>query len=532
MDEQEYRVAFDIEAPAFGINIGTSQCTVAVWNGSQVEILRNNPPANVYKMFSIFNMKRLIGRHDMDPAVHAGINLPFPVQNLKIGARLLFAALVNKMWKFINIEEGLEILIGELKVMAETQLQHPIEKVVLTVPVSFNRLQLRIITKACHALGLSVLSLIPEPTAVAMLYAQQQKQKQNAHKNMGSGSEKIALIFNMGAGFCDVAVVTVTGGVCRTRGLAGGTLGGEDILQNTMRHLLPDMNRYFSRHSINEIRKMRISTQDAIHKLSIEPSAEIDVNFENGSKIFKVLNRKEFEEVNQNVFEKCASLINQCLHDAEIEADKVDDIILVGGCSNIPKIQKMVIDIFRKELYLGMNPLEAAVCGAALEGAVTSGVQNPSGILDLSWTKKTPMSFGIRADGNNFIPIMPKNTELPASEDLLFTTLHDNQTEALIFVYEGNETSVEKNHLLGYFKYTGIPQAPKGDQVIKVCITNFGLYHLQVITARVICNDKLTAPTVARMPNVDERGVLLAESLYRTYGSTLDLATVRKTEQH
>ncbi|CAI9776331.1 unnamed protein product [Fraxinus pennsylvanica] len=573
MAEQAYTVASDSETTgeerssstvpeiAIGIDIGTSQCSVAVWSGSQVELLRNtrnqklmksyvtfkdevpaggvsNQLAHEYEMLSgaaIFNMKRLIGRVDTDPVVHASKSLPFLVQTLDIGVRPFIAALVKNMWRSTTPEEVLAIFLVELRVMAEMQLKRPIRNVVLTIPVSFSRFQLTRIERACAMAGLHVLRLMPEPTAVALLYAQQQQQ--NVHENMGSGSEKIALIFNMGAGFCDTAITATAGGVSQIRSLAGSTLGGEDILQNTMRHLIPNMDSYFSRHGINEIEKMgllRVATQDAIHKLSTQPSVEIDVDLGNGRKIYKVLNRKEFEEVNQNVFEKCASLINQCLSDAKIEVADVNDVILVGGCSNIPMIRNMVTGICKKDVYSGMNPLEAAVRGAALEGAVASGVNDPFGSLDLLTIQTTPLSIGIRADGNNLVPVIPKNTTMPARKDVFFTTVHDNQAEALIIVYEGDEEAVEKNHLLGYFKIMGIPPASKGVPEINVCMDIDASNSLRVFAGVIMPGEQNpSAPFMEiRMPTVDDGHGWCAEALNRTYGSTLDLVTVQKKVQH
>ncbi|KAL0457203.1 UNVERIFIED_CONTAM: Heat shock protein 8 [Sesamum latifolium] len=433
MAEPAYLVASDSETTgeekssspfpdiAIGIDIGTSQCSVAVWSGSQVELVRNtrnqklmrsyvtfkdeipaggvsNQLAHEYEMLSgaaIFNMKRLIGRVDTDPVVHASKSLPFLVQTLNIGVRPFIAALVKNMWRSTTPEEVLAIFLVELRAMAEVQLKRPVRNVVLTIPVSFSRFQITRIERACAMAGLQVLRLMPEPTAVALLYAQQQQQ--NVHENMGSGSEKIALIFNMGAGFCDVAVTATAGGVSQIKALAGTALGGEDILLNMMRHLLPDMDSHFSTRGIDEIRRMgllRVATQDAIHKLSSQSKVQIDVDLGNGRKISKALGREEFEDVNREIFEKCESLIKQCLHDAKVEVADISDVILVGGCSNIPKLRNIITGVCKREIYSGINPLEAAVRGAALEGAVASGVNDPFGSLDLLTIQATPLSIG------------------------------------------------------------------------------------------------------------------------------------------
>ncbi|KAJ6689385.1 hypothetical protein OIU85_005754 [Salix viminalis] len=510
MAEPQYTVTSDSETigeeksssafpeTAIGIDFGTSQCSVAVWNGSQVELLKNtrnqklmrsyvtfkddvpsggvsNQLSHEYEMLSgaaIFNMKRLIGRVDTDPVVHASKRLPFLVQTLDIGVRPFIAALVSNAWRSTTPEEVLAIFMVELRAMAEVQLKRPIRNVVLTIPVSFSRFQLTRVERACAMAGLHVLRLMPEPTAVALLYAQQQQQ--TVDENMGNGSEKNALIFNMGAGYCDVAVTSTAGGVSQIKAVAGAAIGGEDILQNMMQHLLPNSENLFLSHGINEIKSLgllRVATEDAIHRLSSQTSVQVDVDLRNGSKICKVVTREEFEEVNLKVFEKCESLLTQCLRASKVDIEDLSDVIVVGGCSYIPNIRNVVKGVCRKEeLYQAINPLEAAVCGAALEGAVASGISDPFGSLDLLTIQATPLGVGIRADGNTFVPIIPRNTTMPARKELIFTTTHDNQTEALILVYEGEGIKVEENHLLGYFKIVGITAAPKGIPEINVCM--------------------------------------------------------------
>uniref|UniRef100_A0A8R7Q723 Heat shock 70 kDa protein 8 n=1 Tax=Triticum urartu TaxID=4572 RepID=A0A8R7Q723_TRIUA len=264
MAEQFYTVASDSETTgddkaqqsfpdvAIGIDIGTSRCSVAIWNGHQVELLKNTRSQKgmrSYVMFkddtlsagvtggatkehaheerdilsgsAIFNMKRLIGRMDTDEVVQASKTLPFLVQTLGIGVRPFIAALVNNMWRSTTPEEVLAIFLLELKALVEMHLKHPVRNAVLTIPVAFSRFQQTRIERACAMAGLHVLRLMPEPTAVALLYAQQQQQLMQ--DNMGSGIEKIALIFNIGAGYCDVAVSATAGGVSQIRALAGSS---------------------------------------------------------------------------------------------------------------------------------------------------------------------------------------------------------------------------------------------------------------------------------------------------------------------
>lgn len=575
MAEPAYTVAFDSETtgddkqaatltePAIGVDFGTSQCSVAIWNGSNVELLKNTRNQKLMRSYvifkdeipsggvsedlghdeneifsgrAIFNMKRLIGRIDTDPVVHACKALPFLVQTLGIGVRPFIAALVNNVWRSTTPEEVLAVFLVELRAMAEVQLKRPVRNIVLTIPVSFSRFQLTRIERACAMAGLHVLRLMPEPTAVALLYAQQQQQH-TVHENMGSGFEKVALIFNMGAGFCDVAITATAGGVSQIKALSGSTMGGEDILQNIMHHLMPNMDNFFSSHGISEIKSMallRTVTQDAIHKLSNHSSVPIDVDLGNGAKIKRALTREEFEEVNGKVFEKCESMIKQCLYDAKVAVEDVSDVILVGGCSHIPKIRSLVLGMCkRSDAYQEMNSLEAAVHGAALEGAIASGISDPAGSLDLLTILATPLSLGIRADGDGFVPIIHRNTTIPARKDMSFTTARDNQTEALIVVYEGEGRCVKDNHLLGYFKITGIPQAAKGTPEISICMDINASNVLTVLAGVIMPGAQApVAPFIeVRMPIVDDGHGWCAEAMLKMYGSTLDLATIQRKVQ-
>ncbi|KAF9618774.1 hypothetical protein IFM89_002642 [Coptis chinensis] len=570
MAEPAYTVASDSEttgedkpSPAYpeiaiGIDLGTSQCSLAVWNGSDVELLKNTRNQTLMRSYvtfkdevpsggvsgqlaheidvfsgsAIFNMKRLIGRSDTDPVIHASKTLPFLVQTLDIGVRPFIAALVDKAWRSTTPEEVLALFLVELRAMAEIQLKKAVRDVVLTVPVSFSRFQLTRIERACAMAGLRVLRLMPEPTAVALLYAQQQQQ--SVHENMGSGCEKIALIFNMGAGYCDVCVTATAGGVSQIKALSGSTLGGEDILQNVMHHILPNLDGLFSSHGINEIKAiglLRAATEDAIHKLSSQNSVKIEVDLGNHLRINKVLDHFEFEEVNRKIFEKCESLVTQCLFDAKVDVGNISDVILVGGCSYIPKVRTLVLSLCRKEEpYMAMNPLEAVVRGAALEGAVASGASDPLGSLDLLTLQATPLSIGIQADGNNFVPIINHNTTMPSRKELWFTTAHDNQTEALIAVYEGEGKTVEENHLLGYFKLIGMPPVPKGTPEISVCMDIDAANVLRVFAA--VGMQGIQHPVMpifeVRMPTVDDGHGWCAAVLTKMYGQTLDLKTLPK----
>ncbi|KAG4185225.1 hypothetical protein ERO13_A09G215250v2 [Gossypium hirsutum] len=519
-----------------GIDIGTSQCSVAVWNGSEVELLKNtrNQPLIRFDVpvdndiplgevnyhlshkherlsgASILNMKRLIGRVDTDRVVRASKNFPFLVQTLDMGVRPFIAALVNNVWKSTTPEEVLALYLAELRIMAESKLKRPVKDVVLCIPVSFSRFQLTQIERACTIAGLHVLRLMPEPAAVALLYAQQQQHM--LRDNTGRVSKRIAVVFNMGAGYCDVAVAGIDGGVTEIKALLGSEIGGEDFLQNMMRHLLP------------------IAIQEAIHELSFQESVQIDVDLGHGSRLCKEVKREEFEEVNEYIFFKSGILIVQCMHDADVDVEDLTDVIVVGGCSCIPKIRNLVENLCEREIYQGMNPLTAAVYGTALEGALTSGIDDPLGDVDLLTSQVTTLGIGIRANRSEFLPVIPRNTTMPVHKEMIFTTVKDNQTEALIVVYEGEPEMEDENHLLGYFKITGIPPALKAVPEINVGMDINASNELSVLARLIIPGSRhpLVPVMELKMPTVDDGHSCCAEVLARAYGPTLDSMIVRR----
>ncbi|KAF6163270.1 hypothetical protein GIB67_025134 [Kingdonia uniflora] len=335
------------------------------------------------------------------------------------------------------------------------------------------------ISTLSHTSGCFVLRLIPEPTAMALLYGQHQQQ--TVHDNMGSGSENIAMIYNMGAGYCDACVTATTGGVSHIKALSGSHIGGEDIVQNIMHHLLPNMDSLFLSHENNEMKAMgllRVAAQDAVIKLSTQDIVMMDLNLETGLRICKVLGQPEFEEVNQKVSEKY-------------------------------------------EAYMGMDPLEVVVCSAALEGAVASGVSDPLGSLNLLTIQVTPQSLGIEADRHNFVPIMPRNMTMPTRKEMWFTTTRDNQAEALFVFYEGKGKKVDENRILGYFKIMGIPSAPKGIPEISVFIDLDASNVLRVFAGAV--SPQTHQPVMpfleVMMPTVDDGHGWCAEALVKMYGS-------------
>nr|CAD1837634.1 unnamed protein product [Ananas comosus var. bracteatus] len=353
---------------------------------------------------------------------------------LDIGVRPFIAALVNNVWRATTPEEVLAIFLLELKGMAEMHLKRPIRNAVLTIPVSFSRFQHTRIERACAMAGLHVLRLMPEPTSVALLYAQQQQQL--LHENMGSGCEKVALIFNMGA----------------DKSLLGCPVGGEDILQNVLRHLLPNLDSFCADHSIEKIKSMgllRIATQDAIHKLS---------------------------------------------------RDRTSTSMWIWP--------------------MGPKYLEPWTN------------QNSRRSLDLLTIQATPLSLGIRADGDTFVPIIHRNTAIPARKEVVFTTSQDNQTEALIAVYEGEGMSVVET-ICWASSRSPHSTSVEGTAEISVCMDIDAANVLRVLAGVLMPGGKRALPPFieVRMPTLDHGHGWCGQALVKLYGTALDLATIPKKMQ-
>ncbi|KAF6157058.1 hypothetical protein GIB67_041519 [Kingdonia uniflora] len=345
---------------------------------------------------------------------------------------------------------------------------------------------------------LFVLRLMLEPIAMALLYGQHQQQ--SVHDNMGSRSENIAIIINMGVGYCDVCVSATTGGVLQIKALSGSHIEGNDIVHNIMHHLLPNMDSLFLSHTNNEMKAMgllRVASQDAVIKLSSQDIVMIDVDLENGLRICKVLEWPEFEKVNRKVFEKCESLVEQCVFVVRVYVEDISDVILVGGCSNIAKVKSLVLVLCKKdEAYMGtLWKLWFAV---------------------LYWKEQWLL----------------ENMTMPARKKMWFTTTRDNQIEVLIVVYEGEGKKVDESRILGYFKIMGIPSAPKGIPEISVCMDLDASNVLRVYAGAV--SPQTHQPGIpfleVRMSTLDDGHGWCAEALVKMYGSTEALGNFKNIE--
>ncbi|XP_058736811.1 heat shock cognate 70 kDa protein-like [Vicia villosa] len=494
------------EGYAVGIDLGTTYSCVAVWQEQhgRVEIIHNDQGNKTTPSFvaftqdhqrligdaaknqaatnpqnTVFDAKRLIGRKFSDSIVQKDMMLwPFKVI-AGVDDKPMISLDYKGHEKHFSAEEISSMVLTKMREIAEAFLVSPVKNAVITVPAYFNDSQRKATIDAGAIAGLNVLKIINEPTAAAIAYGLEKRSKYVGERNI--------FVFDLGGGTFDVSLLTIKDDVFQVKATAGNThLGGEDFDNRMVSYFVEEIKRKKKLDIIGNpkaLRRLRTACEKAKRTLSFAnvTNVEVDALFQ-GVDFSSSITRAKFDEINMDLFEECMETVEKCLTDAKMDKTNVDDVVLVGGSSRIPKVQRG-----RKEVCKGINPDGAVAYGAAVQAALLTGSFNS--VPNLVLMDVAPLSLGCMLLHDVMSVVIPRNTSIPVKKTKQYFTTIDNQLKVSIGVYEGERPKAIDNHLLGSFVLSGLTPAPRGHP-LDVCF------------------------------NVDQNGILTVSAMDKSTGST------------